>query len=83
MILLWIANAVFLFVIVPVVVLVLQRLIRPAFQIGNLADQIEKDVSLFPGHIQAIVSELATTQGLARVARPEVQRYANAVTRLL
>ena len=83
MTLLWIANIVFLVVIVPVVVLVLQRLIRPAFQIGNLADQIDKDVSLFPGHIQKIVGELATTQQLATVARPEIQRYANAVTRLL
>jgi hypothetical protein len=82
MILWWIGVIVFALVIVPVVVLILQRLLRPALQIRAYADSIESDVSLFPGHIHSIVSELATTQGLVATARPEIERYARALERL-
>ncbi|HWC87934.1 MAG TPA: hypothetical protein VG388_15480 [Solirubrobacteraceae bacterium] len=82
MILWWIGVIVFGLVIVPVVVLILQRLLRPALQIRAYANSIEADVSLFPHHIAAIVGELATTQGLAATARPEIERYARALERL-
>jgi hypothetical protein len=83
MILWWIGVIVFALVIVPVVILILQRLLRPALQISGYADSIEADVRLFPGHIDAIVAELAQTQQLAQVARPEIERYARAVSRLV
>jgi hypothetical protein len=82
MILWWIGVIVFAVVIVPVVVLILQRLLRPALQISQYADSIDADVALFPGHIHATVSELAATQGLVATARPEIERYARAIERL-
>lgn len=82
MILWWIGVIVFGLVIVPVVVLILQRLLRPALQIRAYADSIDADVALFPGHIAAAVNELAQTQGLVATARPEIERYARALERL-
>lgn len=82
MILWWIGVIVFALVIVPVVVLILQRLLRPALQISQYADSIDADVALFPHHIHAAVSELAQTQGLVATARPEIERYASALERL-
>ncbi|MEA2196154.1 MAG: hypothetical protein QOJ25_205 [Solirubrobacteraceae bacterium] len=82
MILWWIGVIVFAVVIVPVVILVLQRLLRPVLQISAYADSIDADVSLFPHHIHTIVSELAQTQGLVATARPEIERYASALERL-
>lgn len=82
MILWWIGVIVFLLVIVPVVVLLLQRLLRPALQISAYADSIEADVSKFGPHIAATVGELAQTQGLVAAARPEIERYGRALERL-
>lgn len=82
MILWWIGVIVFAVVIVPVVVLILQRLLRPALQIREYANSIDADVALFPSHIAASVNELATTQVLVATARPEVERYARALERL-
>ncbi|HWF49416.1 MAG TPA: hypothetical protein VG294_02135 [Solirubrobacteraceae bacterium] len=82
MILWWIGVIVFALVIVPVVVLILQRLLRPALQIREYANSIDADVAKFPGHVAATVSELATTQGLVATARPQIERYAQALERL-
>lgn len=82
MILWWIGVIVFLFVIIPVVILLLHRLLRPALQISAYADSITSDVSLFAPHINAAVQELATTQALVAAARPEIERYARALERM-
>jgi antibiotic biosynthesis monooxygenase (ABM) superfamily enzyme len=79
----WIGAALLVAVVVPVVALILNRLLRPALQIGAYVDNITEDVAQFPGHIEAAVRELATTQRLVAQARPELQRYCQALERLL
>lgn len=82
MILWWIGNLVFVVVIIPVVALILHRLLRPAIQIGEYADDIVQNVALFPPHIAEAVGELATTQRLVAQVRPELERYSRALERL-
>jgi hypothetical protein len=78
----WIGNIVFVGVIIPAVVLILHRLLRPALQIKAYADDITEHVSLFPPHIHDAVQELATTQRLVADVRPELERYSRAIERL-
>ncbi|MDQ6605255.1 MAG: hypothetical protein M3Z06_01750 [Actinomycetota bacterium] len=78
----WIGVIVFVAVVLPVVVLVLQRLLRPALQIKALADDIAPKVGLFAPHIADAVSELATTQRLVAQVRPELERYGRTLERL-
>lgn len=79
----WIGAALLVAVVVPLVTIILIRLLRPALQIKAYADDIAGSVVQFPPHIEAAVQELSATRELVAQARPELERYAGAVERLI
>lgn len=78
----WIANAIFLLVIVPVVIAILVQVLTPIFQIRQYAEEITEYGAQFPGHLDDIASELVQTQQLVKTAAPEIVRYARAIDNL-
>ncbi|MDQ3607359.1 MAG: hypothetical protein M3459_00425 [Actinomycetota bacterium] len=81
MILVWIANVLFLFVIIPVVVIILRRVLEPATEIKAYADDITEYGAQFAPHLEAL-SELATTRELVRQANTDLERYVRALDRI-
>ena len=74
----WIANFVFLFIIVPAVVLVLEQVREPIPQIGAYAKDITDSVSLFGPHLDGL-QELGQTRELVKKANVELTRYVRAL----
>ena len=82
MLLWWLGNVVLLFVVVPVVVLLLNRVLRPIQEIDAYAyDILEHGVGI-TGALDA-VPKLERTRQLSSVARGAVGRYGAAVQRLM
>lgn len=81
MILLWIGNLIFLFVVIPVVLVILRRVLAPAKEIGYYADDIEEQVSQFAPHLEAL-GELATTRELVSQVNTDLERYVRALERI-
>jgi hypothetical protein len=81
MILWWIGNAIFLLVVVPVLVLILQSVLEPANQIEHYADDIREHGGQFGPHL-ASLGGLSRTRDLVRQVRADVERYANALDRI-
>jgi hypothetical protein len=81
MILLWIGNVIFLFVIIPVVVIILRRVLAPATEIKAYADDITEYGTQFAPHLEAL-GELATTRELVRQANTDLERYVRALDRI-
>ncbi len=81
MTLLWIGNLILLFVVIPVVVIILRRVITPALEIKAYADDITQHGAQFGPHLGAL-SELATTRELVRQANGDIERYARALDRI-
>lgn len=79
----WAAVIAFIVLILPVVALVLHRLLRPALQIKAYADDVAENAALFPPHLHAAVQELAHTDDLVAELRPQIERYAQALKRLV
>ena len=77
----WIANAVFLLVIVPVVVLILIQVLSPIMEIRRYADDIAEHGGLFGPHLDA-TSELAETRRLVRQLNNGVVAYCQAIDRI-
>ena len=77
----WIANAVFLLVIVPVVVLILWQVLTPIREIRNYADDINEHGGLFGPHLDA-TAELLTTRQLVRDLNKGVVAYCQALDRI-
>ncbi len=78
----WIGNIVFLFVIIPVVVLLLHRLLLTIIVIGRYtADILEHGVGAV-GQLDA-VEELGQTRQAATRVGSDVQRYGTALNRAL
>ena len=78
----WIANAIFLLVIVPVVIAILVQVLTPIFQIRQYAEEITEYGAQFPPHLDEISGELVKTQQLVQAAAPELLRYARAIDNL-
>ena len=78
----WIADAVLLLVVVPVVVAILIQVLIPIFQIRKYADHIIESGSLFGPHLDEITGELLKTRDLVKVAGPEIVRFSRAVDNL-
>ena len=74
----WIGNAVFLLVIVPAVVLVLEQVREPIRQIGAYAKDITDSVALFGPHLDGL-QELNRTRDLVKQANSELVRYVRAL----
>jgi hypothetical protein len=82
MILWWIANAVALLVVVPVVILLANRVIRPAVEIERYAaDILEHGVGLTKN--LEPVPALLDTQALVEVAKGHAVRYVTALAPLV
>lgn len=81
MILMWIGNIIFLFVVIPAVVIILRRVVTPALEIRAYADDITEHVTQFAPHLGAL-GDLTTTRELAREVNTGLERYARALERI-
>ncbi|MDQ3719183.1 MAG: hypothetical protein M3350_00060 [Actinomycetota bacterium] len=81
MILMWIGNIIFLFVVIPAVVIILRRVITPALEIKAYVDDITEHGAQFGPHLGAL-SDLATTRELVREVNTGLERYARALERI-
>lgn len=78
----WIGNLVFGLLVLPLVVLLLNRVLRPIYQINEYADDILVHGVGLTGTLDA-VPKLVTTKELTGAALGLVQRYGAAIQRLL
>jgi len=79
----WIANAVYLLVVVPIVVVLLTLLLRAALEVGRHADAMaEAGAGLAPA-VGALGEELGRTAERAEDVGTELARYARALDRLV
>lgn len=81
MTLLWIGNLIFVFVVLPVVVIILRRVITPALEIKTYADDITQYGAQFAPHLEAL-SDLATTRELVRQINADLERYVRALDQI-
>ncbi len=81
MILWWIGDIVLIVVVIPVVVLILQRVLQPALEIMHYADDITEHVVAFPSHLDAL-QDLGTTSQLIKEVNVDLERYARALDKL-
>lgn len=77
----WIANLVFLLVIVPVVVSILINLLNPIREIRYYADDIAEHGGLFGPHLDA-TSELVKTRELVKQVNQGVVAYIAAIDKI-
>ncbi len=82
MILLWIADVVLLFVVIPVVLLFLNRVLRPALEIKRYADDVLQHGVGLTGTLDA-VPKLVDTLNLTTAAKGLVLRYGAALEKIL
>ena len=78
----WIGNILLLVAVIPVVLLLLNRVIRPTMEIKAYADDVLDHGVKLTGTLDA-VPRLAKTRELTGVARQNVSRYGAALERLL
>ena len=78
----WIGNAIFILVVIPVVVVLLQRLARSAFDIGKHIDTIHGQAG---GIVVAVddVKALTSTRDAGKQVGAGLTRYVKAVDRIL
>jgi len=74
----WIGNILLGLVIVPVVVIILNRVLEPANHIRLYADDIEEHGSQFGPHLESL-RDLEKTRDLVRRVRGDLERYARAL----
>ena len=77
----WIADIVFLVVIVPVVIVILLQVLTPIREIRAYADDITEHGGLFGPHLEA-TSELLRTRDLVRQVNAGVVAYIEALDRI-
>jgi hypothetical protein len=82
MVLWWIGIAIFILVVIPVVVVLLQRLATSAFDIGKHVDTIHSQVG---GIVVAVddVKQLVPTRDRVKRVSAGLTRYVQAVARAL
>lgn len=81
MVLWWIGNAVFFLVIIPVLLMILINLLKPARHIELYANDITDHVAQFPPHLEAL-HELGTTRQLVKEADVYLDRYVRALDQI-
>lgn len=78
----WIANGVFLLVVIPLVVSLLNRILRPAVEIKKYADDVlEHGVNLI-AHLDA-TEDLLKTRDLVKEVGGGVNQYGQSLSRML
>lgn len=78
----WIGNVLLIAVVLPVVLLLLNRVLRPVKEIRAYADDVLEHGVGITAALDA-VPELVTTTQLATAARANLERYGAAVRKLL
>lgn len=78
----WVGNAIFILVVIPVVVILLQRLVKPVRQIGKTVNTIHDQAGGISGALDAVPALLGTRDRVKQVGGLLV-RYVTAVDRLL
>lgn len=78
----WIGNAIFILVVIPVVVVLLQRLVRSVLDVGKHIDNIHDQAG---GIVIAVddVKALIPTRDAVRRVGAGLTRYVKAVDRIL
>jgi integral membrane sensor domain MASE1 len=78
----WIGNAIFILVVIPVVVVLLQRLLRSVIDIGKHVDTIHNQAA---GIVIALddVKQLTSTRDAVKRVAAGLTRYVKAVDRIL
>jgi len=74
----WIGNFLLIVVIIPVVVVILNKVIEPANHIRMYADDIMEHGAQFGPHLESL-RNLNKTRDLVRSARIDLERYARAL----
>lgn len=77
----WIGNILYLLVIIPVVVLILFSVLKPARHIETYAIDITDHVAAFAPHLGAL-QELQRTRQLVKEVDSDLQRYIRALDAL-
>lgn len=82
MVLWWVGNAIFILVVIPVVVVLLQRLMRSALDIGKRINAIHDQAG---GIVIALddVKQLVPTRDAVKRVGAGLTRYVKAVDRIL
>ena len=78
----WIGDALLLFAVIPLVLFLLNRVLRPARQIGKYAADILDHGVALTGELESLTL-LETTRELARQAVEPATRYVSAVEGML
>ncbi len=78
----WIGNAVLFFVVIPVVIFLANRVLRPVREIKAYADDVLEHGVALTGTLDA-VPKLAETRALTSAARQCVGQYGAALEALL
>ncbi len=78
----WIANAVALLVVVPLVVLLANRVIRPAVEISKYSDDVLEHGVLLSGNLEP-VPVLADTAELIVAVKGQAVRYVTALHKVI
>lgn len=82
MVLWWIGNAIFILVIIPVVVVLLHRLARSAFDVGKHVDTIQGQTGGIATALNDVQALIPTRDAVKRVGAG-LTRYVKAVDRIL
>lgn len=82
MALLWVANLILLLLVAPVVIMLLNRVLRPTFEIKHYVEDVLEHGVLLTGTLDC-VPNLVRTCELTGTARLNVTRYGLALARLL
>lgn len=82
MVLWWLGNVVLLFVVLPVVLLLLNRVLRPVKEIDAYANDILEHGVGITGALDA-VPRLERTRQLSSAARGAVNRYGSVLQRVM
>jgi len=78
----WIANVVILFVVVPLVILLANRVIRPAGEIQEYTDDVLEHGVKLTGHLVPVPA-LIDTDALISDITGEAVRYVTALRRMV
>ena len=78
----WIGNAILLLVVVPLVILLANRVVRPAIEIKKYADDILEHGVGLSGNLDPVPA-LVETRDLVKQVGEGVLRYGGAIDKLL
>lgn len=83
MVLWWIGNAILLFVVFPVVLVLLNRVLTPVERIRTTVDDILKNGVILSGNLDNVPEMLAETDDTVKQVAVGATRYAGSVAKLL